>query len=83
MEAIAIAMMVDQGHMSYDDLVATHWPEYGVHGKENVTIADVMRHEGGTPYVQRHETLALPHDESTATHRTYDIRISAITKVHG
>lgn len=35
---------------SYDDKVSKYWPEFGKNGKENVTIADVLRHEGGVPY---------------------------------
>jgi len=51
MEAISVAMLVDRGLLRYDDRVAAHWPEFGAHGKENITIADVMRHEGGVPYL--------------------------------
>lgn len=42
-----MAMLVDRGLVRYDDLVTKHWPEYGQNGKDKVTIADVMRHEGG------------------------------------
>lgn len=49
MEGIAMAMLVDRGLVSYDDRVTKHWPEFGKHGKEAITIADVMRHEGGCP----------------------------------
>jgi CubicO group peptidase (beta-lactamase class C family) len=50
MEAISMAMLVDRGLVSYDDLVCKHWPEYGQHGKAGITVANVMRHEGGCPY---------------------------------
>lgn len=62
LEAIAIAMLVDRGLISYSDKVIKHWPEYGQHGKEEVTIADVMRHEGGVPY------LADPADPDDMSH---------------
>lgn len=53
MESIAMAILVDRGLISYDDLVSKHWPEFGTtaNGRENVTVADVMRHEGGVPYL--------------------------------
>ena len=30
--------------------MAAHWPEFGSRGKEGITVADVLRHEGGLPY---------------------------------
>ena len=33
----------------YEDKVSKHWPEFGQNGKEEVTIADVLRHEAGLP----------------------------------
>ena len=51
MEAVAVAMLVDRGQLSYESPVAHYWPEYGQHGKDNITVADVMRHEGGVPYL--------------------------------
>jgi len=51
MEAIAIAMIVDRGLLSYEDPVSKHWPEFGAHGKNQITVADVMRHSGGVPFV--------------------------------
>jgi CubicO group peptidase (beta-lactamase class C family) len=46
MEAIAVAMLVDQQRLSYESPVAKHWPEFAQHGKGAITVADVMRHEG-------------------------------------
>eukprot|EP00751_Fragilariopsis_kerguelensis_P034374 CAMPEP_0170967818 /NCGR_PEP_ID=MMETSP0735-20130129/42868_1 /TAXON_ID=186038 /ORGANISM="Fragilariopsis kerguelensis, Strain L26-C5" /LENGTH=518 /DNA_ID=CAMNT_0011386687 /DNA_START=175 /DNA_END=1731 /DNA_ORIENTATION=+ len=63
MEAIAMAMLVDRGLVAYEDLVTTHWPEFGANGKDNITIADVMRHAGGVPFVldpdHPYETLTI------------------------
>lgn len=50
MEATVVALLVDRGLLSYSDLVSKHWPEFGVNGKEEVTVADVMRHEAGIPF---------------------------------
>ena len=33
----------------YEDKVSQHWPQFGQSGKEEVTIADVLRHEAGLP----------------------------------
>ena len=47
MEATSIAMLVDRGLLRYSDKVSDHWPEFAQHGKGDITVADVMRHESG------------------------------------
>ena len=32
---------------SYDTRICEVWPEFGVNGKESMTLADVLRHEAG------------------------------------
>lgn len=46
-------ILVDRGLLSYEDKVAMHWPDFAQGGKENITISDVLRHEGGLPYFAR------------------------------
>lgn len=53
MEAVALAMLVDRGLVKYGDTVAKHWPEFARHGKGDITLADVMRHEAGLSYFSR------------------------------
>ena len=36
-----------RGYFDWNDLVTKYWPEFGKHGKDHITIADVMRHEAG------------------------------------
>ncbi len=47
LEAIAIAYLVDQGQLNYSDKIVQHWPEFGQAGKQDLTVADLMRHEAG------------------------------------
>ena len=47
LESIALAMLVDRGLIEFTDRISTHWREFGENGKEETTIADLMRHEGG------------------------------------
>ena len=51
--ALAMAMMVDRGLLAYSDLVSKHWPEFGQKDKEKITVADVLRHEGGLPFFSK------------------------------
>uniref|UniRef100_F1L324 Beta-lactamase domain-containing protein 2 n=2 Tax=Ascaris TaxID=6251 RepID=F1L324_ASCSU len=50
--SLCVAMLVDRGRLSYDDLVVEYWPEYGQFGKENTTIEDVLTHKAGIPYME-------------------------------
>ncbi|MCP9266308.1 Beta-lactamase domain-containing protein 2 [Dirofilaria immitis] len=43
--ALCLAMQVDRGHLSYNDLVVKYWPEYGQHGKHLTTIEDILTHK--------------------------------------
>ena len=42
-----IAMAVDRGLLQYDAPVAQYWAEFGSQGKENITVAQLMRHQAG------------------------------------
>lgn len=43
--ALCLALLVDRGHLAWDDLVSKHWPEYGVRGKQNTSVAHVLAHQ--------------------------------------
>jgi CubicO group peptidase (beta-lactamase class C family) len=47
LEAIAVASLVGRGLLRYDAKVADYWPEFRGSGKDDVRVADVMRHEAG------------------------------------
>ncbi|HEX7757991.1 MAG TPA: serine hydrolase domain-containing protein, partial [Caulobacteraceae bacterium] len=47
--ATAVAQLVDRGRLSYDDAVASVWPEFGAAGKGAVTVAQVLSHQAGLP----------------------------------
>jgi len=42
-----MAKMYEAGTLDFDERVTTYWPEFGKNGKENLTVSDIMRHEGG------------------------------------
>ena len=43
--AIVVAQMVERGHLDYNEKVHTYWPEFKNNGKEDITLADVLRCE--------------------------------------
>lgn len=45
--AVAIAQQWELGRLDLDDPVMRHIPEFGVRGKEIITIRDVLTHTGG------------------------------------
>ena len=47
LSSLVVAMLVDRGHMAYEDKVAKYWPEFAQNGKQDTTIAMLMRHEAG------------------------------------
>ena len=49
--AICVARLVESGSISYDDPVATYWPEFAANGKEQITIGQMMSHQAGLPFV--------------------------------
>jgi hypothetical protein len=49
--AMAAAICVQRGLLDYSALVTKYWPEYGQNGKENTTVADILSHRAGLPYV--------------------------------
>jgi CubicO group peptidase (beta-lactamase class C family) len=49
--AICVARLVEAGRISYDDTVASYWPEFAANGKERITIGQMMSHQAGLPFV--------------------------------
>ena len=45
--AIAVAILVDEGRLSYADKVAKHWPEFAANGKQDITAAQLLSHQAG------------------------------------
>ena len=37
--------------MNYDEKVCTYWPEFKSNGKQDITLADVLRHESGLAWL--------------------------------
>lgn len=49
--ATAVHLLAERGLISYDAPVASYWPAFGVNGKEAITVAEALSHQGGIPQV--------------------------------
>ncbi len=47
LETIAMASLVGQGLLNYAAKITDYWPEFGHQGKQDLTVAELMRHEAG------------------------------------
>jgi CubicO group peptidase (beta-lactamase class C family) len=45
--ALCVALLVERGQVSYDDKVVKYWPEFGAHGKDQLTVGQVLSHQAG------------------------------------
>jgi CubicO group peptidase (beta-lactamase class C family) len=60
MASTVIHRLVDRGLLEYDVPVVEYWREFGVKGKADITVRDVMRHRAGLSHlngVSREELL--------------------------
>jgi CubicO group peptidase (beta-lactamase class C family) len=55
--AVCVATLVERGVLSYDDTVASVWPEFAHNGKQAITIAQVLSHQAGLPAFDEPTTL--------------------------
>ncbi|MBF6065468.1 beta-lactamase family protein [Nocardia terpenica] len=53
MAAFVIAAAVSRGLLDYERPVARYWPEFGSHGKEFVTVRQLLDHQAGLPILDR------------------------------
>lgn len=53
--SLVAAQCVDRGEIEYDTRISEIWPEFGCHGKEDMTLRDALGHRVGLPAV--HDSL--------------------------
>jgi len=47
--ATCLHILAERGQVDYDAPVALYWPEFGVHGKDTVTVREAITHRAGVP----------------------------------
>jgi len=45
--AMTLALAHSRGWLDYEERVATYWPEFGQHGKEKITVRQLLGHQAG------------------------------------
>ncbi|MFB7878383.1 serine hydrolase domain-containing protein [Nocardia sp. NPDC056064] len=53
MSAFTLAVAVSRGLLDYEAPVATYWPEFGAHGKERITVRQLIDHQAGLSGLDR------------------------------
>ena len=48
--AVAIGVLADSGRLNFNDLVATHIPEFAARGRSNIQIKHLLNHTSGLAY---------------------------------
>jgi len=51
--ASCMAICHSRGLFKYSDKVSDHWKEFGVNGKENITIEQLLQHRAGLPAIDK------------------------------
>ncbi|MCX4428998.1 serine hydrolase domain-containing protein [Streptomyces mirabilis] len=51
--SLAVAVAHARGLLSYDERVATYWPEFAAEGKGDVTVRQLLSHQAGLPVIER------------------------------
>ncbi|MEX1106313.1 MAG: serine hydrolase domain-containing protein [Ilumatobacteraceae bacterium] len=70
--AIAVAMCVQRGLISYDEKVSTYWPEFAAHDKGDATVAQLLSHQCGLIAPDGPITIEEALDWGTITSRLAD-----------
>ncbi len=65
--SLAMAILVDEGKIRYEDRVADYWPEFGAHGKGEITVAQLLSHQAGLSGVDTRLTVEDLYDWNKMT----------------
>jgi CubicO group peptidase (beta-lactamase class C family) len=59
---LAMALANSRGLFDYDDRVSKHWPEFAQHGKDRITIRQLLSHQAGLYALDIHVDLKTESD---------------------
>jgi CubicO group peptidase (beta-lactamase class C family) len=67
--SLAALMLVDRGELDADAPVATYWPEFGVRGKQDILVRQLMSHCSGVSGLDQPAVVEDLYDWERATSR--------------
>ena len=77
LSAMTLAIAHSRGWLDYEERVATYWPEFAQHGKEKITVRQLLAHQAGLfafdEPVDRSVVADLASLESTAAARLMQV----------
>src|SRR4026209_2245819 len=47
--AMTLAVAHSRGWLDYEERVCTYWPEFAEHGKDRITVRQLLAHQAGAP----------------------------------
>ncbi|WP_433577006.1 serine hydrolase [Nocardia brasiliensis] len=72
--AAVMYMLAEQGAFGLDEPVCAYIPEFAAHGKDRITIADVLSHSAGVPFITPpYQGFQLIVDEELAVRALADL----------
>jgi CubicO group peptidase (beta-lactamase class C family) len=72
MVALLVHLLAERGELTLDDPVAAYWPEFGRHGKQAITVRQVLQHRSGLPVARSMALDALAMTDWTASVRALE-----------
>ena len=60
--SLALALAHSRGLLDFDQRVAAYWPEFGVRGKHDITVRQLLSHQAGLPVIDIPLTVDDLHD---------------------
>ena len=60
--ALCVAILADRNFIDYEEKVTKYWPEFGKAGKENLTVATILSHQGGISGIEESNMKLEPND---------------------
>lgn len=60
--AVLVHLLAERGVLGLDDPVARYWPQFAKHGKDGITVRQVLQHRSGIPVARSlvRDALAAP-----------------------
>jgi CubicO group peptidase (beta-lactamase class C family) len=69
----AVHVQAERGLIDYDRTIAEYWPEFGAHGKQDITVREALTHTTGVPQ--------MPSGTSPETICDWDFMVAGIAEL--